>query len=151
MEFLNFNIKYTKTKGFYSLTNNSDNISNNQTPLIDKSIEIQLSDDFISRLPVDIKKHIFDTYINKDLILREFDSILYSEDFARGNIDELYEFIKNILFQEKNNDVLNYLLINNELFRADYYHHFVLKKNLFIRVQDPITSFAMAMWYSIYH
>lgn len=104
---------------------------------------------FMSNLPRDVQNFISYEYVKPDMILTELNTILESHDSRNLDCNALYHYLKNVVLL--NNNVVNYLIKNNNIFKIIYDKHITKGEKTFIEMKDPILSMSLSWLMYLYH
>jgi hypothetical protein len=104
-------------------------------------------EDNIKKLPEELKKYIYEEYIETQLFYDKFKEALDSKESQRLNIVNIHPFIPLILAKPK---YIEYLLLKLYCFMIIYNDHKIQKKKTF-RLMNNGQSFAQCILMYLYH
>ena len=104
-------------------------------------------EDNIKKLPQELKKYIYEEYIETQLFYDKFKEALESEESQYLNIVNIHPFIPLILAKPK---YIEYLLLKLSCFMIIYNDHKIEKKKSF-RLMNNGQSFAQCILMYLYH
>jgi hypothetical protein len=104
-------------------------------------------EDNIKKLPEELKKYIYQEYIEIQLFYDKFKEALDSEESRSLNIVNIYPFIPRILAKPK---YIKHLLIKLYCFETIYNDHKIKRKKTF-RLMNNGQSFAQCILMYLYH
>jgi hypothetical protein len=101
----------------------------------------------IQLLPEDLRKHIYNEYIETQLLYDEYQSIIESEECRHLQTTRLKGMVKKIL---NHGLLIEYLYTNNSIFKQVYTDHIIKKKPSFEGLEF-YNSFALSLLMNLYH
>ena len=104
-------------------------------------------EDNIKKLPEELKKYIYEEYIETQLFYDKFKEALDSEESHHLNIVNVHPFIPLILAKPK---YIEYLLLKLSCFMIIYNDHKIKKEKTF-RLMNKGQSFAQCILMYLYH
>ena len=104
-------------------------------------------EDNIRKLPEELKKYIYEEYIETQLFYDKFKEALDSKESQRLNIENIHPFIPLILAKPK---YIQYLLLKLSCFEIIYKDHKINNKKTFLLVNNG-ESFAQCILMYLYH
>lgn len=119
---------------------------------LDKNDKLSI---FLSKLPKDLKDHIFYTYVYPDMLHTKYSEIIYHiksvecKELRTEGYNKLSELLKSILFNKTYRPLIQKLCDNHSEFETSYYSHISGDKGF---VNFPrITSLALSWMFYLYH